>query len=149
MMALSIKQPWAWLICNPLLYDAPKRIENRTWSTEFRGRFLVHAGREEDREAVAAIRAIRPEVADLLFDLDFRGGLARGGIVGAARLVRCWRIEELRLFDGGADPWACGPWCFDLLEARPLPFWPCPGRLGFFDLDAPADLARLAAEPAP
>lgn len=35
--ALSIRQPWAWLIVNGF-----KDIENRDWATPFRGRFLVH-----------------------------------------------------------------------------------------------------------
>ena len=39
MKALSVHQPWAWLIVNGI-----KIVENRSWSTEFRGRFLVHAG---------------------------------------------------------------------------------------------------------
>lgn len=37
MKALSILQPWAWLIVN-----GNKDIENRNWHTRFRGRFLVH-----------------------------------------------------------------------------------------------------------
>lgn len=44
--ALSIKQPWASLICtpredNPLL--GIKDIENRTWKTSYRGKVLIHA----------------------------------------------------------------------------------------------------------
>ncbi|WP_206002040.1 ASCH domain-containing protein [Paraburkholderia aromaticivorans] len=39
MKALSIRQPWAWLIVK-----GHKDIENRTWSTRFRGRVLIHAG---------------------------------------------------------------------------------------------------------
>jgi len=46
MKALSVKQPWASLICtprekNPLL--GIKDIENRTWRTHFRGRIYVHS----------------------------------------------------------------------------------------------------------
>lgn len=45
MKALSIKQPWASLICTPR-EDNPalgiKDIENRTWKTNFRGRIYVH-----------------------------------------------------------------------------------------------------------
>lgn len=37
--AITIKQPWASLICWDL-----KDIENRTWKTKFRGRVFVHAG---------------------------------------------------------------------------------------------------------
>lgn len=38
MKALSIRQPWAWLILH-----GGKDIENRSWNTNFRGRFLIHA----------------------------------------------------------------------------------------------------------
>lgn len=38
MKTISIKQPYAWLICSGL-----KNIENRTWNTNYRGRVLVHA----------------------------------------------------------------------------------------------------------
>lgn len=38
MKALSIKQPWAYLIASGI-----KDIENRTWKTNFRGRIYIHA----------------------------------------------------------------------------------------------------------
>ena len=38
MKALSIRQPWAWLILH-----GGKDIENRTWATKLRGRVLIHA----------------------------------------------------------------------------------------------------------
>ncbi len=43
MKALSIRQPWAWLIANGY-----KDIENRSWRTNFRGEFLIHAGKKFD-----------------------------------------------------------------------------------------------------
>ncbi|MCP4687042.1 MAG: ASCH domain-containing protein, partial [Desulfobacterales bacterium] len=43
MKALSIRQPWAWLIANGY-----KDIENRSWRTSFRGEFLIHAGKKFD-----------------------------------------------------------------------------------------------------
>ncbi len=45
MKAISIKQPWASLICTPR-NDNPnlgiKNIENRTWATKYRGKVLTH-----------------------------------------------------------------------------------------------------------
>lgn len=38
MKAISVKQPWAQLICLGI-----KPIENRTWPTKFRGRVYIHA----------------------------------------------------------------------------------------------------------
>ena len=47
--ALSIRQPWAWLILNGY-----KDLENRTWRTDYRGPLLIHAGMrvETDKDAV-------------------------------------------------------------------------------------------------
>ncbi len=46
MKALSIKQPWASLICSPGI-DNPKLgikpVENRTWATKIRERVYIHA----------------------------------------------------------------------------------------------------------
>jgi len=45
MKVLSVKQPWASLICSGI-----KDIENRTWKTKFRGRVLIHAGATKTNE---------------------------------------------------------------------------------------------------
>jgi hypothetical protein len=37
--AISIRQPWAWLIVNGY-----KDIENRIWAAKLRGPVLIHAG---------------------------------------------------------------------------------------------------------
>lgn len=46
MKALTVKQPWASLICTPRI-DNPglgvKDIENRTWRTKYRGRVYIHS----------------------------------------------------------------------------------------------------------
>lgn len=39
MYALTIKQPWASAIMAGL-----KRVENRTWRTDYRGPLAIHAG---------------------------------------------------------------------------------------------------------
>jgi hypothetical protein len=42
--ALTIRQPWASLIIAGI-----KDVENRTWSTGYRGELVIHAGRSVDR----------------------------------------------------------------------------------------------------
>ena len=42
--AISIKQPWAYLIASGI-----KDVENRTWRTNFRGKVLIHTGSKPDR----------------------------------------------------------------------------------------------------
>lgn len=116
--ALSIRQPWAWLIVN-----AGKDIENRCWRTNYRGPMLIHAAKGCTRE----------EYDDALdFALDIKGAIQmpdresieRGGIIGYANLVDC--------VSASLSPWFVGEWGFVLRNVMPLPFTPCKGSLGFF-----------------
>lgn len=120
MIALSIRQPWAWLI----LY-AGKDIENRTWRTSFRGRVLIHAGKgcskEEWQDARDFAQRIRPGLMMPAIE-----GLNRGGIVGEVEIVNCMIKHP--------SSWFVGPYGFLLRDPRPLPFRPCRGALGFFDV---------------
>ncbi len=50
MKALSIMQPWAWLIVN-----GHKDIENRNWPTRFRGPVYIHAGKKIDGDAASDV----------------------------------------------------------------------------------------------
>src|SRR5690606_6676859 len=81
MKALSIRQPWAWLIVNADRYPDPKLIENRTWSTKIRGQILIHAGQTFDQDGYNYVLASRP---DLVGILPAPADLERGGIVGQA-----------------------------------------------------------------
>lgn len=47
MKALSIKQPWAELIL-----QGRKKIELRKWNTQFRGEFLIHSSKTEDKDSM-------------------------------------------------------------------------------------------------
>lgn len=115
MKALSILQPWAWLIAN-----GHKDIENRVWSTRFRGRFLVHAGKRwgaEQDDDLAWVREQFPHIAlPESFDL--------GGIVGVATVTDCVQDHD--------SPWFNGPHGFVIADARPVAFMPCLGMLNFF-----------------
>jgi hypothetical protein len=122
--ALSIRQPWAWAIVT-----GRKPVENRDWSTSFRGRVLIHAGKRIDDGAV-----FLPEGASEYCPRD--EDLPLGGIVGVATIVDCVTAHP--------SPWFVGRFGFVFKDARPLPLVPCRGQLGFFDV--PADVAeRLRA----
>ena len=118
MKALSIRQPWAWLIVNGY-----KDIENRTWSTDFRGKIYVHAGRRiksgdfpEQRHYIRKSGLILPEEPPL------------GAIVGEVIITDC--------VDTSSSPWFCGPYGFILSSPvayeDPIPYR---GQLGFFQVD--------------
>jgi hypothetical protein len=114
MIALSIRQPWAWLIVHGY-----KDVENRTWPTRRRGPFLVHAGKTLDHEGYEFVEAEWSHIW-----MPAPKDLELGGIVGRATLTDCVHIHP--------SPWFSGPCGFVLADAEPLPFQPCRGMLGFF-----------------
>lgn len=70
MKVLSIRQPWAWLIMTGL-----KDIENRTWNTDFRGRFAIHASKKFDWDALIVLnndkkREKKNQESTYLFDIN-------------------------------------------------------------------------------
>lgn len=119
MKALSIKQPWAWLIV-----AGYKDIENRNWPTKFRGRIYVHVGKRFDNLGLAWLidKGMAPIDALLLHS----NRIPRGAIIGEVDIVDC--VEHSK------SPWFVGPYGFVL--ANPTLYdqaIPSKGRLGFFD----------------
>lgn len=132
MKALSIRQPWAWLIMN-----AGKDIENRTWPTSVRGRVLVHAAKGMTRDEWASAIAFARNAgatARLTCAVGFEQ-VERGGFVGTVEIVDC--------VSSSSSPWFCGPFGFVLRNPQPLPFTPYRGALQFFE--APDNLPSSAA----
>ena len=70
MKALSINQPWAWTIL-----FAGKEVENRTWRTEFRGEFYIHAGKRFDEEGLVWIGSNFPEIKLISDDILVMDGV--------------------------------------------------------------------------
>lgn len=115
MKALTVKQPWAELIAS-----GKKPLETRTWSTSYRGRLAIHAGKEADEDAPAW----NPSDARL----------PRGTIVAIAELVDC------RPMTPADEEAACcsyveGKYVFVLEAVRrlPPPGIPAKGKLGLWD----------------
>lgn len=138
MKALSIMQPWAHAILH-----WGKDVENRTWSTKFRGEFYIHAGLGFDQLGWDWMKANWNSVLDLQqYGIAAYGMRAqdfqRGGLVGIARLDHV--IENIR--DAGTCaqsrpfewPWLFGPKGFVLADVRAIPFAPLKGQLGFFEV---------------
>jgi len=114
---ISILQPWAWLIVN-----GHKDIENRVWSTKFRGRILIHAGKSY--EAAVHDRYADDLLDDFDIELPAYADMLRGGIVGSATVTDCVQEHPSR--------WFVGTWGFVLAQQRVRPFVPYRGQLGIF-----------------
>jgi len=121
MKALSIRQPWAWLIMH-----AGKDIENRDWPTRFLGRVLIHASKGMTRDEYEDGQDTLWASGGTVIELPPIEKLDRGGIVGSVEIVDCVTASD--------SPWFFGRFGFVLRDPRPLPFKPWKGALGFFDV---------------
>lgn len=99
--ALSIRQPY----CHHILFDG-KDVENRSWSTMYRGPVLIHASKGFDADDR---------------DLIKRYEMPLGGIVGIMTITDC--VESMD------SPWFYGPFGFVIRDARPLSLIPCRGTI--------------------
>lgn len=122
MRTISIRQPWVWAIL-----AGHKPVENRSWWTAYRGPLLIHASKSATKRYVAEqAQAIAESFGLAVPAFD---DLPKGGIVGMVDLVDC--------LDSHPSPWYIpGHFAWVLANPRPLPFLPCNGQLGFFDVPA-------------
>ena len=116
--AISIRQPWAWLIVNGY-----KDLENRIWAAKLRGPVLIHAGQSRAHLTAKELTYIKQKYRIANLPESFH----TGGIVGLAEITDC--VEHHR------SKWFQGPYGWVITNARRLPFKPCKGQLKFFTPD--------------
>lgn len=137
MKAISIRQPWAWMILH-----AGKDIENREWPTRVRGRVLIHASRgmtmEEWYDAWGFAQGTGASPLALETGVRFNT-IERGGIVGSVEIVDC--------VTRSASHWFTGRYGFVLRDPIFMPFHPCRGMLGFFDVPAVHSVPSVPSVP--
>lgn len=137
MKALSLTQPWAWLVIH-----GGKDIENRRWNTKLRGEFLIHAAKGMTKLDYHEAQRLTEELQGYQFahDMPLPEQLERGGIVGSVEIfdvvAPVVRKGQTSIPEGLSQP--LHAWHFPeqfgfrLRNVRPLPFLPCKGALGFW-----------------
>ena len=124
MKVLSLKQPYAELIVSGC-----KTIELRKWNTKFRGKFLVHASLNTDKDAV---------------DDFYNKGLIKtkdlpvGCIVGSVVLVDVKKYDTMSIVldkDKHLANIDYGCYGFVLVDFRRCDLVYVRGKLGFWSLD--------------
>lgn len=131
MKALSIKQPWAWLIAHGM-----KDIENRNWTTSYRGLILIHAGKEPDTGILRKngylnhyYLGMAPYWQEACRHMPERtADYEMGGIIGYATLKEVVTKSN--------SPWFRGHYGFVLTQRYTVPLIPLRGQLGLFDVPA-------------
>lgn len=113
MKALTIKQPWAQLIVRGL-----KPVENRTWSTNYRGPLLIHAAATDDRTPLRSI--------ERQYGVSIRRDLLHRGVIVAV-------VELVDIVTDHPSPFFQGPYGWVLRNIRPLPSMPMRGQMSIYD----------------
>lgn len=126
MKAITIRQPWAWLIFHG------KDVENRSWRTNHQGPLAIHASEyrrkifaDEWAKAYKLLLKINPRLADALTGNQ---NFVHGAIIGTVEQVTCRPHSD--------SPWFFGPYAHIYRNAvlldKPLP---CPGKLSIWETD--------------
>lgn len=132
MKALTICQPYAHLIA-----WGEKRVENRSWPTNYRGPLAIHAGKSRSW--------INTYTGPVIGSLDF------GAVVAIARLTACVPFHlAMEMPKDSALHWMTthrhveGPYCWVLEDVKRLaePVY-CDGHQGFWEADVPEHAALI------
>ena len=146
---LSIRQCWAWIITHPEVLRIcgiePKMLENREWTTHYRGPILLHAGVKVDSDTQDTeywIWKFGEERGEAFADVlaAHRHEMATKALVGIADLVDVVEASE--------SAWYTDSYGFVLHNARPLSPIAYSGQQLLFDvprclLDATLSLGRV------
>lgn len=140
MKVLSVKQPWAYLLCAGV-----KDIENRTWKLpeKYNGeRVLIHAGAQwDDRHrnmahlfTIKQWGALSPSMQVVMA----HGNLPTSAIIGSVRFVDCVINHPSIWAEKGVYNWVLSnPILFD------KPILNVKGKLSFWDYDLPEEYEKL------
>lgn len=153
MKALTVRQPWAFAIA-----ALGKTVENRTWTTSYRGLLAIHAGaRWDSNEAVQRVGEL---TGVTLVTADTSAIVAVVDLESIHNSVTCIRpVEERHEHEDG--PFTCSRWAigigFDngmhhwtLANSRQLKYpISCKGRQGLWDLPDDVEAAVMAQLAAP
>lgn len=100
MRCLAVQQPWAWT-----LISGAKDIENRTWSTDYRGPVVILASGTKARvNYLARLKGFPKAPVDFTY----------GALIGVVDVIDVVPLSEA-LED---NPWAWGPYCWRIGNAR-------------------------------
>jgi hypothetical protein len=92
MKTLSVKNPWAYLICS-----GKKDIENRSWPTSYRGKILIHVPAKPDPSGPAV--ASLPPAQSIIGYVEIAGCIQDSRSAWAAPGLWHWVLKNPVLFD--------------------------------------------------
>lgn len=128
MKTLSVKNPWAWLICSGY-----KDVENRTWKTNYRGKILIHASLKWDchkGELCSILNVLEWDAIPIPNRMELSNHLTpSGAIIGEAEIID--------IINNSKSIWAAEGQYHWILKNQKLYDKPIPakGSLGLWEFD--------------
>lgn len=137
MKVLTVKQPWAYLICSGI-----KNIENRTWKCpqKYIGqRVLIHASAKPDNIKLEMDGQATAEEIQLLSALNYCDeNELYSAIIGSVEIVDCVINHPSVWAEKGVYNWVlANPILFD------KPILNVKGKLGFWDYELPEEYETI------
>lgn len=134
MKALSIRQPWASMIAHGL-----KKIETRTWQTNYRGDLLICAGAKPDDWLIqrpATVHPIRGVWCDAREpgDEDFENFYPFGQAIAIAELHSIEPMTREHELDACCEIYP-GAFAWHLRNILPIKPFAVKGQLSLFEVD--------------
>lgn len=155
MKALSLYQPWAFLVMlaghiDPDIAKLGKHFETRSWPTKYRGPLAIHA-----------VKYIPPEVEELCLTEPFQkafeaAGIKYDGDIPLSRILPCGMVlaitnmvdcQKIKAYNIPPEPESCfgdyrpGRFMWDLQDIKPLPEpIPAKGHQGLWNWEPPEEL---------
>jgi hypothetical protein len=151
--AISLTRPWGFII-----RELGKRIENRSWETEYRGPIFLHSSKKMtltdwyaahdfvahfDPEGASRIPKPKSVELDRESQMIFATATLVDIILPKFQVPR--RLQQRRGFAAWLERqrvWYMGAFGFVLEDLEPTVFTPCSGLLGLWDV--PPDVAARA-----
>lgn len=155
MKVLSVKQPWAYLLCAGV-----KDIENRTWKLpeKYKGeRILIHASAAKMKSLQKMLTLEQKAIVDkkLGYEYDWDKVFAKSAIIGSVRFVDCvinhpsiWAEKSQPAdFDEYGYPAAYYNKIYNWVATDAVlfdkPILNVKGKLSFWDYDLPDEYVKL------
>ena len=136
MKVISIKEPFTTLITN-----GTKKIETRSWKTNYRGELFIHAS----GKSLAKEFLTNDYVVDLIKDLDMN----YGNIICRCNLVDCIYMDEEFLEHIKQNPteynvgeYKLGRYAWIIKDIEPIYPIPTKGQLNIWNFDGEYELIR-------
>ena len=153
--ALSLKNPWAWLVVHPSLADPGmpiKNIENRDWKTSRRGRVFIHASQSKDDLVDTVMLGIMGNLDDAEHDRFLHGCVLRedplywptGTLIPPSFGAIVGEVEIYAVVEDSESVWFEKSSRYGFCLRNPIVYpvsYPCRGMPGFFKVDDRAVLS--------